>query len=70
MLERNVRSGTKNQLIGVTRMVETKCKKFDECIQPHICGPSTACIWGQDDADSVGTKQLLRVEDETQKVTP
>ena len=24
-----------------------KCKKFDECIQPHICGPSTACIWGQ-----------------------
>lgn len=35
-------------------MIETRCKKFDECIQPHICGPSTACIWGQEAADSVG----------------
>jgi hypothetical protein len=35
-------------------MTETKCKKFNECIQPHICGPYTDCIWGQDDADSVG----------------
>ncbi len=23
-----------------------RCKAFDDCIQPHICAASTACIWG------------------------
>ena len=30
-------------------MTKPTCKAFRQCIQPHICEPCGACIWGQRD---------------------
>jgi hypothetical protein len=38
---------------------DKRCKAFEDCIQPHICGASTECIWGSTPKNEPTSKELI-----------